>query len=42
MGVLRHFAPWEIFSSEGIEKCLDRNCLIFWSKYLGQFKIGNN
>ena len=30
--VLKHFSPWGIISSEGIETFLDKNCLIFLVK----------
>ena len=32
IGVLEHFAPWEIICSEGIETFLDKDSLIFLIK----------
>ena len=39
MGVLKHFAPLAHILVWGTETFLDKNCLIFWSKYLNQFSI---
>ena len=32
IGVLKHFAPWDISCSEGIETILDKNFLIFFGQ----------
>ena len=34
MEVLKHFASWNIYWSEGIETFFDKNCLIFLVKVL--------
>ena len=34
MGLLKYFAPWDMFWFQGIETFLDKNCLICLAKIL--------